>query len=311
MSCGHSLAGFGFIKMVDPDCVPIKNQRIGVNNVESGGFLNSGHLTKDVYYTDKQGVFKFDIEKSADRLIIFLPDAKGGKKGGTNWNWYTVTSNNDEVLFSGWGSGHIPKFKAVLLKSSEQDPIAYVYPYKNTTCENSYLLDKYNPLKIEYDRNAKAEAAEKARLDAIKVVIPKYTIRAYGIMKLYSVPGDAGLEITGSNDHIKKEQQKLYTQFGIFVTASEPAVLKHSSDITYNIIYPEPGLTNPDTGITTKSYSIGYWEKHSGTPTEEKMPFQFVMSMIFREPWQIKSGEWIFQIKHKDTILLEQSFIVE
>lgn len=307
ISCSYKLAGYGHLKLVDPNCRPIKNIQVNVNNIKSAAYLNSGHLTKDIYYTDEQGNFKFDIEKLSNKLIVFIPDVKREKKGSSTWNWWSATSSNDEILL---GSNRA-SLKAELLKSSTKNPITYVYPHKETICNNSSVLDKHNILKIESDRKAKIEAVEKARLDKIKVVIPKYKIRAYGIMELYSVPGDAGLRINEINNYIKKEQQKSYTMFGIFVIASEPAILKYSSDISYNLIYPKSGLTNPKTGITEKSRSIDYSRKHRLPSDSEGKPFEFEMSMVFKEPWQIKSGEWLFQIKHKDTILLEQSFIVE
>lgn len=305
ISCSYKLAGYGHVKMVSPSCQPLKDIQVNVNNIENDMFLSSGHLTRDVYYTDDQGQFEFDIEEHSNKLIVFLPDAKGEKEGTSTWNWWSATSSNDEILLASNNNN----FKTELLKSSKNSPITFVYPYKETICSNSYLLDKYNTLKIASDRKAKIEAIEKARLDAIKVVIPKYKTKAYGIMEMYSVPGDAGYRISKINNYIKKEQQKLYTMFGIIVIASEPAVLKHSSDITYSLTYPKPGLTNPSTGITTQSRSMGYWQKHSGAPFSEKKEFE--MSMIFDKPWKIKSGEWLFQIKNKDSILLEQSFTVE
>jgi len=149
------------------------------------------------------------------------------------------------------------------------------------------------------------------RIDAIKVVIPKYKIKGYGLIEIYSEPGDAGFRISEVSNYINKEQQKPYITFGIFATASEPAILKHSSHITYNLIYPKPGITDPGTGITTQSRSLGYWKKHSHMPSSDKGEFMFMMSMTFDKPWKIISGKWLFQIKNKDSILLEQSFTVE
>ena len=115
--------------------------------------------------------------------------------------------------------------------------------------------------------------------------------------------------ISEDTNIIKKEQQKLGTSFGMFVSASEAAVLHYSSDITYNVIYPSPGLINSRTGKTTKSRSANYWDMHNDRDLGAAK--DFVWSMEFRNPWQIKSGVWVFQIKYKDSVLLEQSFIVE
>ena len=310
VACSHPIIGQGHVKLLDRSCKPIVDKRVKVNNIQSSVYFRSGHLTKDVYMTDQQGHFEFDIEKNANKLTIFLPDAKEKEK--SRWNWYTTTSNNDEILFffDAGRSNLNTNFKTELKKSSVEKPIVIVYPYQKDTCNNDNpKLDNYNIPKIEENRIAEIEAAEKARIDSIKVVVPKYEIANFGLMKFSIENGRGVTRIDETNNFIKKEQQKLGTIFGVFFTMSEAAVLHYSSDITYTITYPKPGLTNPKTGITKKSRSMGYWEKHRDPPDFEDNLFD--MSVMFRNQWQIKSGEWLFQIKNKDSVLLEQRFTVE
>lgn len=314
-SCSYAILGTGHLKIVDHDCRPIKNKSVQVNNIYTGSYLNSGHLTKERYVTDNNGLVRFDIEKDANKLVILFPDTKGKKR--TGWNWYTTTSDDDEILFLFDKSISNVKtnYKRELVKTSVDHPLVITYPYQKDKCNNNNAeLDKYNLLKREADTKAKKSVAEKARIAAIKVVIPKYKIKAYGIINNYigsKEPGRAHYTISKNTNFIGKGQQNLYTLFGIFVTASDAAVLYYCSDITYNIIYPKPGLTDPSSGKTIKYHSIDYCEKHRDRDSANPTTREFMMSMQFSSPWQIKSGVWVFQIKYKDSILLEQSFNVE
>ena len=90
----YKSAGHAHLKLVDQSCSLIIDRTIKVNNVESAGFLQSGHLTKDTYQTDELGQIRFNIEQVADRLIVFLPDVFDIHEEDMRWNWWTVTSSS-------------------------------------------------------------------------------------------------------------------------------------------------------------------------------------------------------------------------
>ena len=292
-SCSHPIIGTGHLKLVDQKCQPLRNKEIQVNNIDSSGYLRSGHLTKDIYVTDQHGLIKFDIEKTANKLVVFLPNVKKSEK--KHWNWYWTVSNNDEVYFRFSESPTIHDqnggFKKVLMDSSPDNPIVIVYPKKKDACNyKNHALDELNMQKA-FVPKPKPEFILK---------LPKFKVEGYGIINTY-LDKLMHYEITKSNHIITKKDQKIGLEFGLFVSFSEKPRVEKPTDIYCVLHYPQPGLTNPNTGeIVTK---------------ETKCIFKFddwwILSKEFKEPWQIQSGEWLFQLKHKDTVLLEKSFIVE
>lgn len=290
-SCSYPIIGTSHLKLVDQRCQPIKDKEIQVNNIDPGGYLRSGHLTKDIYVTDQHGLIEFDIEKSASKLVVFLPDMK--KNNEKLWNWYWTVSNNDEVYFrfseTPIARNQNGSFKKELMDSSLENPIVIVYPKQKDTCNFKNLaLDEYNMQKA-FEPKPK-----------FIVKLPKFYVEGYGIIDTY-LDKLMHYEIAKSNHIITKQDQKLGLKFGLFVSFSEEPRVEKSTDIYCVLHYPKKGLTNPNTGKTITK--------------DNKCIFKFdkwwMLSTEFKEPWQIQPGEWLFQLKHKDNILLEKLFIIE
>ena len=94
---------------------------------------------------------------------------------------------------------------------------------------------------------------------------------------------------------------KLGINFGMFYMASR----EHSSssvDLRYETIYPQGGVTNPETGKVT-TIVVGRGTLFPG----EKHAFFHT----FEYPWQIKSGRWVFQIKYKGKVVAKKEFYIE
>ena len=312
LSCGYPLIGQGYARLVDNHCAPIKDKDVHVNSIKSPGYLGGGHLTRDNYTTDSDGSFTFDIEKSANKMIFFLEDEITPKK--PIWNWYSATSNKDVILYLfNKSSGYKEHdFKKSLLNTSQDSPLNIVYPYEKGKCTNHEEMQKYNLQKREADRRVEEEAKEKARIDAIVEVIPTFTVVAYGVIETELFKDGKNWmtqAIPSISNTVPKAHQKNYGSFGMFIDVSQPAVLKHPDDLTLTYIYPDPGLTDPRTGITQKSLTINY-DEMIGYQSDNK-PFRFVMSVVFNKPWKIVKGEWVMRIKYKEKVLIEQKFIVE
>ena len=94
---------------------------------------------------------------------------------------------------------------------------------------------------------------------------------------------------------------KLGINFGIFYVASRE-YSNNSVDLQYEIIYPQGGIIDPETGeVTTIDV-----EKGSVPIGEEHVFFQ-----TFDHPWEIKSGKWVFQLKYKGKIIAKKVFYIE
>jgi len=65
------------------------------------------------------------------------------------------------------------------------------------------------------------------------------------------------------------------------------------------IIFPDDGLTNPDTGVTQKRYG-------SESLVLLNQPTFFAYGLD--EPWEEKPGQWIFRVKYVDRIVIEVTF---
>lgn len=161
--------------------------------------------------------------------------------------------------------------------------------------------------KTQKKENDKSNKANKRILELNKpakkiVKVPEFTKLGYGVIDTFFDNQLMNYKISEPNNIIKKKDQKLGIEFGVFVSLSEAPILENRSDIAFTIHYPKPGLTNPSTGETKIMDSkIAY----------QITKTQWILSMTFKEQWQIQSGQWLFQLKYKDTILIKQYFIVE
>lgn len=75
-----------------------------------------------------------------------------------------------------------------------------------------------------------------------------------------------------------------------------------SSVIEHKIIFPEPGLTNPKTGITQKYTST---IKNALSKQDKNMFFY-----KFDEEWEMAKGQWIFQVIVDGDLSLQKTFTV-
>ena len=75
-----------------------------------------------------------------------------------------------------------------------------------------------------------------------------------------------------------------------------------SINIAEIIIFPNEGLTNPNTGIskTVDSEMIEIFP-------ENEQYFSYSLD----KPWEAKPGIWVFQVKKDKELLLEKKFYVE
>ena len=75
-----------------------------------------------------------------------------------------------------------------------------------------------------------------------------------------------------------------------------------SSVIEHKIIFPEPGLTNPKTGITQKYTS----NIQNALSNQDKNMFFY----RFDEEWEVVKGQWIFQVVVDGELSLQKTFTV-
>lgn len=88
--------------------------------------------------------------------------------------------------------------------------------------------------------------------------------------------------------------------FGIEYIISAP-FYKDALIIEEVLIFPKGGLTNPVTKITTEKES----EFYEISPNEKQY-----FSYALEYDWEMQPGDWIFQIKSDDTVLVEKVFYV-
>lgn len=91
-------------------------------------------------------------------------------------------------------------------------------------------------------------------------------------------------------------------KFGIFYEASK----KHSYgpfELQYDLIYPEGGIKNIDSGEIMDAATTDEGWVNSG---EGNIFYEYI-----DKPWMLKSGEWVFQLKHKGQVIAEKTFYVK
>lgn len=86
--------------------------------------------------------------------------------------------------------------------------------------------------------------------------------------------------------------------FGIGFSAAEDI----NEPIPLTVIYRFPAMIDPDTGKTITQFSANI----KTIPTE---PISYML-WDFTEPWELVSGEWIFQVYRGREKLIEQKFTV-
>jgi len=72
--------------------------------------------------------------------------------------------------------------------------------------------------------------------------------------------------------------------------------------IDFVVLYPEPGLTNPDTGKTDRQGMVSMVKVIGRITTT---------GYLFKQKWEMVPGKWIFQIWHNGRKLSEKIFMVE
>jgi len=71
--------------------------------------------------------------------------------------------------------------------------------------------------------------------------------------------------------------------------------------ISFVVLYPEPGLTNPVTGKTERQGMVSMVKKIGKVTTT---------GYLFNQDWEMVPGQWTFQIWHAGRKLAEKSFLV-
>jgi len=94
---------------------------------------------------------------------------------------------------------------------------------------------------------------------------------------------------------------KIGSEFGIsyMVRGNDP-----NQPITVEevIIFPGDGLTNPESGLTSKSDT---------EPVEAYPGWENYFCYTLDYPWEAKSGNWVFQVKIDGKVELEKTFHVK
>ncbi len=72
--------------------------------------------------------------------------------------------------------------------------------------------------------------------------------------------------------------------------------------IDFVVLYPEPGLTNPGTGVTDRQDMVSF-VKRIGKIT--------ATGYLFNQKWEMVPGQWTFQIWHNGRKLAEKDFMVD
>jgi len=314
-SGSYALIGKSHAQLVDEQCKPVKNQKINVNNIVDALYIShSGHLSTKKYTTDNNGVFEFEIEKSADKLAIYIP---GDSDVTTKWEWYWAVDMGDDRILAAFNEersryiGHPDQsFRISLLEFSAEQPMILFYP-ESLVDFNQSESQKYSSIcdktavhdYIENIQRIKTEEAGKTLKLKKELEKPRVTGLSYGRFSLNTWIKDGSENtyyIKKPESTIKKEHQKIGLDFGITFELSSTA--KGYTDITYIVHYPKQGLTDPVTGTTR------HLEKHIiSTQLGEHTGFIYTIE----ESWEIQPGEWVFQVFNKDKILAEQAIILE
>ena len=94
---------------------------------------------------------------------------------------------------------------------------------------------------------------------------------------------------------------ELGADFGIKYVVPVP-FNKESITVEELIIFPDEGITNPDTGKTHKVDS----EFIDILPNEERY-----FTYKLESPWEIKHGSWVLQVKKDGIIILQKTFHIK
>ncbi len=136
-------------------------------------------------------------------------------------------------------------------------------------------------------------------------------ITNFGVMKLDGVEVEKNNQLFAGEKHVADKwsfiekttiiPNRIGVEFGI-----EYKILNYSQDqlieVEEVIIFPGEGLTNPDIHKTTK-IDI---EKLQIDPSAIRF-----FSYKLEDEWDRKKGEWIFQVRYQDKVLVEKVFSVE
>ncbi len=142
-----------------------------------------------------------------------------------------------------------------------------------------------------------------------EVVIRAAELTAFGVFEEYgkrfergyskSGPGTDSLKYVRFVDYNDMIPGELGISFGIqYVIHSSPRGKPFR--VTGVITYPGDGLVTP----------TGAVYKDSEEDMEIRLGEKNFYGFGFDEPWEIIPGEWLFQIKHKETVLAQKTLIV-
>lgn len=141
------------------------------------------------------------------------------------------------------------------------------------------------------------------------VVIRAAELTAFGVFEEYGKRFDRGYSTTGpGTDSLR------YVRF-VDYNDKIPGELGISFGIQYVIHSSPPGkpfrvtgvITYPGNGLVTPTGTV---YKDSEEDMEIRLGEKNFYGFGFDKPWEIIPGEWLFQIKHKETVLAQKTLIV-
>jgi len=137
-----------------------------------------------------------------------------------------------------------------------------------------------------------------------------FEIFSYGLVESKPISKEENNTILGSSyiidswnivETTTQVPRKIGIEFGVAYRFNAPNH-KADMDVEEVIIFPGKGLTNPKTGKTAKADTSA----HKLEANSEQF-----FSYKLEEPWEAKSGTWIFQVKQDGQVVLEKIFHVE